>query len=470
MDNPEAKLLDYNRYRISTGLQNRDVECQDVLKIEMAQGTPHLSVRFNRAWNARASLPPSSRVGKALPNRVIYERYLEPAYIDFAGRQRFRVRCRVALRGNAIFSMDYEQERNRRAFYPGQIIIKEPLIIDIASVSTAEAAIRLLCQPFGEIDTISPSVHSNGEMEGSDVKFADRNASTRAQQQLSLLIGVICNRAPPPSHTPAPNLLIPETPKLATRGATSRQGYFSAGVHNLAFGEPKLVKLPRLETSREVSGATAEEWPALPSSRGLGTRPIPSSALEDQPVSAAGVSNIKITPQPQLESTLLSPVEEEPADIASDAMVQIPTVAHPGKKEAAENSSSDGKQPFKPEEPPVLPGHGAESLTMPSDLYPITSALGLSHVPILTASRLDIPPDPKSKHAAAYTKTSTSHKSIPIVSLGSSEQRLNALDPGPGAQRMTLELRDVSSGETEATLRERFKPYGRVVSALLQLS
>jgi hypothetical protein len=454
IDNPQARVLLYNTGTIGEWTGD---EVKDELKIEMAQGTRPLYIKLNKTSGPRNGFHPLSRIGRPVGDKVVYERYLEYAGSD-ERRKKYRIRHRVDLSANALCPDEYERERNMRSFYGNDVATIEPLVLDVKSAASDEAAMRLLCEPFGDIETMTPSISSRGDQGGFNVKYWDRDGSLRASQQLRLLNGVVCYVPKPDTATSAPTDLSPQrVPANQSQGLMgSRDGIRSSSVERTKVrpASPNGTE----QRAPQSTIALAEEWPALPSAKRGDSLPSLSTSDVDMDPPVGHGKEVK----------MLSPVEEEPVE-ASESFEETASSTLPRHQELASTTVAE-RLPSSPgalsssatsESRPSIVLKTPKNIPRPMDIAVSPSALGLTHIPALDTKEDGMSSIP-------VVDPFLAHRPTPIVSLGSSEQSKTPNSLGSAAKRMSLEISNLSIHDTEDTVRERFKPYGRVVSFFAQ--
>ena len=461
--NPAAKILRYGVQETARGDKDPRDGQEDRLTIELVQGVPRLTVRLNKTWDATETTLPGNHRGRPLSNKVFYERYLEPCGQDSYGRQKFWVRCRVDLAANPVLVVKREREQTVRSFYPDQIFIQEPLVLDMASSASEEAAIRLLCEPFGEIDAILPTAGSSGERRGYDVKYADRNAAARAQQQLCLFAGVFIQRQfglPDPSG--GSNSLTVNSNSVSRSGAggiRTAAGLSFAPSTQQGHNEAP----PRMRETQRSTSDNIEDWPALPSVKGSEASQTLSASIEDGSTPGISLPATICDNQEPLTLKVLSPIEEEPREATSyyrQDITEQPQVTalgpedHGVRVEAMVGSARRKDSPRNESKYPNMPDPD------PTEL----SALGLIDVLPLDLNDRGTVVTPGQEQSNANDRRMMTNRTVPIVSLGNLKRGTASPEAGSAIKRMTLEVQDLSSDETEETVRERFKSYGRIVS------
>jgi hypothetical protein len=404
----------------------------------MAQGSRPIRIRLNMPDNPHKEFPPTSRMGKPIPGNVGFERYLEPAGWDrAASRERFRIRHRIDLAANSIFPFARIRERESRSLYGPAYPLSGELEINLKNVSSEAEAIRLLCQPFGEIESIVPSNESHPG-EGFIVRFFDRDVTLRAQQQLSLLMGVSCFR------------VVPSRSSKDSKYSPGPERTSSAAAPEI-LAEPVVSTTPAFADAvkgdlRPLLKASQEDWPALPNLKPTAKKELPTVPVSPE---VDGRVNMEEPPDPcRRPSRVLSPVSEEhsfddPDDYSGSHIDKEPlsTTVPELCGVAAESSLLSTTPPTQPD------GKSCSD----------ASVLGLVDVPPLQPTSHLTPPEAISIQSS-YTRQS------PVVQLGSLPQ--TGSQSRSGIDRMTVLVRQLPLDTSQDSLRERFKPYGRLVSAI----
>ena len=407
------------------------------LRVEMAQGSRPIGIRLNMPGSPNKEFPPTSRMGAPIPETVVFERYLEPSGRDRALRERFRLRHRIDLSANSIFPLARHRERASRSLYGHTFPLSGKLEINLKDVSSEKEAIRLLCEPFGEIESIHSTTESHPS-EGFVVRFLDRDVTLRAQQQLPLLAGVACFRVMATRslkeliHSSGPSKTSCTTaPGPATQPVVSTTLVFADAV--------------RGEIRRPLK-ASHEDWPSLPNLKPTAKKQLPT--LPISPEFDMGVVSEEPQDSYSRPSGILSPVLEEEL------------LEHPGDN-VGPQIGEESLTPTPPELSGVVAGLSLLSTTPAAQPDGIacteTSVLGLVDVPPLRPSS-----HPRTSEYISIQSSIVRHS--PVVQLGGSPQ--TGSQSRSGIERMTILVRELPLDTSQASLRDRFKSYGRLVSVM----
>ena len=411
---------------------------EQCLRVEMAQGSRPIRLRLHMPNDTKREFPPTSRVGRPIPETVVFERYLEPAGRDrAASREKFRIRHRIDLNANSIFPLARDRERESRGLYSQAFPLSGGLEVNLKNASSVEQAIRSLCEPFGQVESIVPADESHSD-EGFIVRFFDRDVTLRAQQQLPLLMGVSCFRVMPTQplkdamYSSIPGkLLHAAAPEVLPEPVVSTTPAFADAVRGSVRSLPKTQR---------------DDWPALPT-----LKPTVKKELPTLPIS------------PELEKDFLT---EGPQDFGS----RLPGILSPVSEEHSLDDPNDDLGSRIDEEPLGPTAPGISEAVVESSLPSTTSVMhpeGKANRETSVLGLVDVPPlrPTNQLNHPVVIPTHTSHtRQSPVVHLGSLPQ--TGRQSRSGIERMTVLVRQLPLDTSPEALRERFKSYGRLVSIL----
>jgi hypothetical protein len=440
----------------------------------MAQGLRTLLIRINLTIPASSMSIAPPRVHRRVPETVIYEKYLEPAGFD-KQREKFRTRCRVDM-NQWQPTFEWNREAEVRPLYREEVILPDKIVLNPRNAPSEVEAIRMLCQPFGEIETLEQA--EDLEHPGWLVKFYDRDVAMRVNQQLRLLDGVACYREDVTKriHGLAPRSSSSLPPKIQNDRGESELDIPATGPmirpkEETASSSGTVTKTLQTPTFAEISRGTVkinspkfsrEEWPLLPKHNSIQPSSVNSTGLPDVPQLPAcaqsaktddgpdrieqhhiGSGPVKVESKLQTDLQCQTSIDIEPADMQTEGPRRRKASLGRTRREKRDHVRLE-RRPFEDQ---LRDTSRQES-----------SALGLSEVPPPPSGSDRIILVDTGRHAGLGAA-----KLAPVVSLGCLPHNPSSEQDSP-IRRMTVLIRNLPKQIDIHQLRDRYKTYGRLVS------